>query len=374
MEKYQAIRIEQNGRIFYMTAIPAAELLEMTRVDEWRETDDGDHEGYQRAPSKYRKRKIAHYLEQEDAIMPIGGLANSRSHSEDSEYGSNLKFNPVLESEGISMGTLEIPKKALPLFVVDMQHRLGGFDVAINNMDIERLRDYPLPITIADGLSLLEEVDQFDLINTTQKKVRTDLARRLKVIQAKDVDHRLRMDEEGKLWEAKGPVIASILNKSEGVWQERIMPPNSSKKDFPNAMVKETSFVTSLKPILQTPFFSRLKEEHAAEYIRRYWEAISSLFPKAIRFPGDYVLMKTPGVFSLHMIAPEVFELARDSAGTNISVDNLKSIMAGIGEEFEDDFWHRESEDGAALYGSMKGFKILSTKLRDKLPSLDVEI
>jgi DGQHR domain-containing protein len=375
--KTRAIRFVQNGRVFFSAAIPASELIGLTKVDVWKEDKPDENKGYQRAPSTSRKREIAHYVEKPDAIMPIGGLANSRSKAEGGSYGKMLEFEPdpgQSEKEAICSGSLTIPKGALPLFVVDMQHRLGGFEYAITEENAQELSTFPLPITIADGLSLLEEVDQFDLINTTQKKVRTDLARRLHVIQAKEPGRRLALDARGALWEARGPIVASILNKTEGVWKGRIVAPNAQKREFPGAVVKETSFVTSLKPILQTPYFSRLQEEHAAELIRRFWEAVARVCPKAASTPENYLLLKTPGIFSLHSIAPEVFELARDKGG-EITAEVLHTILRHLKEGFGDDFWdkeYKEDEDTAALYGSMKGFKILASKLRQALPDLNL--
>ena len=140
-----------------------------------------------------------------------------------------------------------------------MQHRLGGYEVAINAGN-EELKSFPLVVTIADGLSIQEEVAQFELINTTQKKVRTDLARRLLAIIAKDSPI-----PERRKWEARGAEIADMLNRIEGVWHKRILPPNLKKKDQPEYVIRETSFVSSLKPVLQTPYFIHRSDRHAAD-------------------------------------------------------------------------------------------------------------
>lgn len=365
-----AIMFKQNGRVFYVAAIPASKIVQFSKVDVWN--PDQPDQGYQRAPSQARKRAIGRYILQSDAILPVGGLLNARPNSNvdgDETYGAVLEFQPHTELGEIAMGQLSIPDDALPLYIVDMQHRLGGFEWALEQEGGEAVLDFPLVVTIADGLSELEEVDQFDLINTEQKKVRTDLARRLKSIQAGDVDRRLRLDERGKLWEAKGPVIADILNKGEGVWQRRILPPNQSKRDMPTMIVRETSFVSSLKPILQTPYFVVQPEKQAAELIGRYWDAIRQVFPEAFRFPDNYIIQKTPGVYSLHELAPEVFELARIHG--DVSEEQILEVVKSFSEiDGGSEFWLSDNDEGAAQYGSMKGFRILAAQLRQFLPQL----
>jgi DGQHR domain-containing protein len=375
MFKTRAIRFTQNGRVFYAAAIPAGKLVQMSKVDVW--DPDNPTSGYQRAPSMARKREIGRYAMGQDAIMPLGGLLNARGADAEqgvgnTTYGELLEFDEEHQDGDISFGTLSIPQNALPLYIVDMQHRLGGYEWAMEQEGGEHLSDFPLVVTIADGLGKMEEVDQFDIINTTQKKVRTDLARRLKSIQIQDLDHKLALDQRGKLWEAKGPVIADRLNKSEGPWDGRILPPNKSKSDQPTMVMRETSFVTSLKPILQTPYFIRQSEEHAAGLISRYWEAVRKVWPEAFVNPDNYVIQKSPGVFSLHELAPEIFELARDAG--DVTVENIYKVLRPLGDSDEvgdSEFWLADNNDGAAQYGSMKGFRILASILRQYLPNIE---
>lgn len=370
MFKTKAIRFEQNGRVFYVAAVPAGVLIEVAKVDEWR--PDQPETGYQRSPSDSRKRAIARYALGKDAIMPLGGLLNARPSASNASaaYGQNLPFSEEGRIGAVSFGTLTIPDDVCPLYIVDMQHRLGGYEWAITEEGADYLREFPLVVTIADGLSKLEEVDQFYVINTTQKKVRTDLARRLKTIQARDIDHKLTLDQQGRLWEARGPVIADYLNRGTGVWQGRILPPNRTKADQPTMVIRETSFVTSLRPILQTPYFVRQTEENAARLLAIYWAAIARVFPGAFQAPQDYVLQKTPGVFAFHELAPEIFEMARDRG--DISGDTLYNILQLLGSDLQANFWLADNPDGAARHGSMKGFRILASYLRQRLPDVHV--
>lgn len=370
MYKVNAIRFTQNNRVFYVAVIPAKKLIELSSVDIWK--PDNTQQGYQREPSLSRKREIGQYVLGNDAIMPLGGLLNARSEQlEDKNYyGTMLEFEEEKKDGNISFGMLTVPDKSLPLWIVDMQHRLGGFEWAIEQDGGEKLIDFPLVVTIADGLSLMDEVDQFDIINTTQKKVRTDLARRLKSIQIQDLDHKLALDQKGKLWEAKGPMIAEYLNKNLGPWYGRILPPNKTKSDQPSMIVRETSFVTSLKPVLQTPYFVRQSEEHSAQLINRYWEAIQKVFPEAFENPEEYVIQKSPGVYSLHELAPEVFELVRDKG--DVTTENIYKVVMNIGRvKGGSAFWENNNFEGAAAFGSMKGFRILASQLRQLLPDIN---
>jgi DGQHR domain-containing protein len=363
--KVPALRVKQNGRVFYLTAVPAAELLAVTAVDVWHI----DEEGYQRAPSQQRKNQIANYLSGEDSVLPLGGLLNARPENEaESAYGSVLKFELQDQvSEEIDIGTLALPDADHPLWVVDMQHRLGGLETAIARGD--DLRDFPVVVTIADGLSKVEEVEQFELINTTQKKVRTDLARRLLAIRARDSEQRVILEEHGKLWEAKGPVIVDWLNRHCSVWQDRIQEPNSSKKDRPKAIAKEASFVTSLKPVLKTPLLSRVSAEKVGELLGIYWELLGELWPEAFNSPTEHVIQRTPGYFSLHEVAPDIFELARQSS-SGLRREGLRDAIKPL-SQIDTDFWHKD--DGmAAQFGSMKGFAILAGELRAFLPEIDL--
>lgn len=373
MYKTQAIQFNQNGRIFYVVALPARILVEMTKVDVWQQGEEDP--GYQRAPSESRKREIGRYVMRNDAIMPAGGLLNSRPKkiTEGQTYGKMFQFTEMSRQEKVAFGELTIPDNARPLYIVDMQHRLGGFEWAMQQPGYEEVGEMPLVVTIADGLTKLEEIDQFDIINTTQKKVRTDLARRLKSIQAQDLDHRDQLEVSGKLWEAKGANIVDILNTTEGVWFHRILPPNKTKSEMPTMIARETSFVESLKPILIQPYFTLQRDEHCAELILRYWEAIRRVFPEAFDNPEDYVIQKSPGIFSLHSIATYVFEIAKHRG--DVSVDTIYDVIKNLSDidDSGSEFWRADNDDGAAQYGSQKGFKILMLKLRKFLPSLRLD-
>ena len=373
--RVRAIKFVQNGRVFYTVVLPAREWISRGIVDVWSDTQKPEETGYQRKPSATRLREVASYLQSPDAILPLGGLVNVRAPA-GSVYGQLLQFEP--DSSGsnsgkITSGWLTIPDEVLPLYVVDMQHRLGGLQWAIDEDGHEELGDFPVVATLADGLSKLEEIQQFELINTTQKKVRTDLARRLMAVQSATTEGRLAIEKRGRMWEARGAQVADWLGREGEIWRNRILPPNKSKREMPQAVVPETSFVTSLRPILLAPLFQHMDEEAVARIVDRYWQALAKTFPEAFAHPAEHVIQKTPGVFSLNALAPEVIELVRSEYGDKLTVENLRKTIepwAYRGSEF----WSVGEPEGAARYGSMKGFSLLAAELRDDLPRLDVDM
>ena len=97
-------------------------------------------------------------------------------------------------------------------------------------------------------------------------------------------------------------------------------------------------------------------EEHAAMLLDRYWEAIRNVFPEAFENPEEYVIQKTPGVFSLHAIAIFVFDVARQNG--EISTEMIQEIIAPMKKiEGGSYFWKSDNVEGASQYGSQKGFK-----------------
>jgi DGQHR domain-containing protein len=350
--------------------MPAADAIAIAKVDEWDAVRQGEDGGYQRAPSGPRVGAIAAFLKKSDSVLPVGGLLNARS-SEEAAYGAMLLFEADEGEHGpIRKGWLTIPQAARPLWIVDMQHRIRGLERAIED-GREDLRSFPVTFTIADGLSKLEEITQFEVINTTQKKVRTDLARRLMAIQARHADMRKELDATGRLWQAWGSEIADWLNAHGAQWKGKITPPNSTKADAPEAVIPETSFVTSLKPILQTPYFRMMGRDgigDIATFIDEYWQAIALTFPAAFKEPTSYVIQKTPGVFSLHSLAPEIVERIR-SEKREVTVDELKAVIAPW-RSWGHEYWSKGNPEGAAMFGSMKGFAILAAELREALPAI----
>jgi DGQHR domain-containing protein len=356
--KVPAIRIEQAGIVLYLTFLRAKEALDgVTQVDGWSPTNKS---GYQRMPVPARFRKIARYVQGKEgsrAILPQAVVLNHR------DADSKLKFTALDDGP---LGTLEI-KHDQKLWEVDGQHRLGGLRVAVE--ENPALGQYSVPVVITEGLARLDEAVLFFVVNTNQKRVPTDLAQRLIEQQMKDPDLKMHIVAGGKDWIPKGvKVVDAILATQGQPWEGKIGIPGTKTE---GALTKQVSFVTSLKPLL-TSLYGSVEPEEIAQLVIRYWQAIESVYPEALADPDEYIIQKTVGIFPLHAIAPEIFDMVRTGHG-KITVDALKEVFSeldkNLGKDFVagSEFWHGE-EGEAAKYGSQKGFRMLADILKEHMP------
>lgn len=358
--KLPAIRVEQGGTPLYVTTLKASELLDgMTKVDAWSPSNKA---GYQRIPTEARFRKIARYVQGKEgglSILPQAVVLNYRNGD------SKLKFRAM---EDGPVGVLEIGEDQT-LWEVDGQHRLGGLRRAL--AETPELADYPIPIVIVDGMPRIDEAYLFFVINTTQKRVPTDLAQRLIEQQMGDEDRRFQIVTGGKDWIPKGvKAVDAMIALPDHPWFGKIGIPGTKAGGI---LTKQVSFVTSLKPILTTPPYTSLEPQDMAQILIRYWQALKETYPEAFEEPDEYVIQKTAGIFPMHAIAPELFDMVRSKHG-KITKDGLLEVLKELDKNLShryqagSDFWQKEDGE-AAKYGGQKGFRMLTDILREHLPT-----
>jgi DGQHR domain-containing protein len=367
MRKIPAIQIEQGGVRLFVTALRAAELTdEFCKPDAWTPSN---REGYQREPVESRFKKIADYMEGGESappLLPQAIVLNTR------EKGRlTFKENGSASPKGDGVGVLQIPDDALPLFEVDGQHRVGGARRAVEEKP--ELGDFPFPVVITEGLDRLHEALAFFIINTRQKRVPTDLAQRIITNELNDPELRKRLIEEGHDWIGRATKIVDVLNATEGQpWYGAIGVPGMKMK----YALKQNSFVQSLRPILDAPAWAAVDPEDVARVLVHYWKALRDVFPEAFENHRDYVIQKTIGVFPLHGIAPQVFELAVEKDGYPLKPKAIREILTQLADKLSEfhpghepaKFWDRK-EGEAGKYTGQKGFRTLRVMFQERLPA-----
>lgn len=344
---------KQEGVQMYAGVMPISDLLTIARVDVWHQ-EDGSESGYQRSPETARTGKVARYLQSDPKpLMPTSVVLSYRGKLPTSAFDG--------------MVTLEIPDEDT-LWIVDGQHRIYGFEKAINDLGIVRLQDYLLPIVIVENPSLEDEANQFRVINETMKKVRTDLARRILALRVATLGKtgRQQIRSSGRLWEATSvDVIKELANNADSPWAGRIQAPNLRKQ--PDHVIRELSFSTSLKPLLNEFPYRQWTAERIAKTLKDYWESWKNLVPEAFEKPDEYVLLKTPGVFSLHIVLVNILNALRSNGVENPEIKDFTKILKDLDDYATAEFWRKDNSQGAAMAGSMKGFAILADAMEEEL-------
>ncbi len=348
---FPAIRFEQSKRPMYGVILPAGYLTDHVQVDVYDSqlSAAGTVKGYQRRPSPDRARKIGKYVSKKGSVMPTSLLLNVRNRGDIIWHGSKKKGSSA-------NGKLEIPD-GTTVYMVDGQHRQLGFRDAMKKHP--KLKDYLVSAVLMEGFKEEEEALQFYLLNTKAKKVPVDLSRRLIIERGL-----IQEIEEVKPWLLSGVRIAICLNtQGTGPWHGRIRPPNMAKQ--PYHMISENSFVSSLQYPLVSKAMKKKSLKKCKEYMAEYWKAMESIFGPSFARPQAHIIQKTSGVYSLHMLAPKVFEkLLRSRKKVNST--EISRLLAKW-RNLPSDFWASSNDRGAKKFGTgITGFQSLARHLSSK--------
>lgn len=357
----------------YLTPMKAEDLIEYSRINRYRPDLDWTHpdQGYQRREEP-RYKKLRSFMERADRLLPTTYTLNNRD---------GVQYNE--ETGEVTLDTENKP------YMVDGQHRRAGLAYAIDKSasdpDHQRgIRNFVVPAVIISGLDKVDEMKQFKIINDTQKKIRTDLVNA--ILTQIERAHGEEEIPDAEKWKVVCQDATHQLNSgADSPWKDLIVLPGEApitkaqRKQNPGLehakIIKSTSFTTSLKPIyyllvelgLLRGKTSEEHSQHIAELDQEFWNALKELNNGNDMFqsPADYVLQKTPGMFSLHMLLkkmmPRMF-----AAREEWNKENFVSRLQNAPDTHNPEFWDKTG-DGAARFGSMKGFAELSEILWDQL-------
>ena len=370
--KTRVIRLSQKGVTMYVGKMKSAELLQLWAIDKFREED---LEGYQRKVYDSRTQEILDYLvDCPVAVMP-GILVSLR--------GGAMFRADAKESDG---GVLEIPKQKGAIWVIDGQHRIGGFNLALNSEGIDSLtdeerinpetlaslRDYEFPVvfidsnqasrnikTVADPSVPLNEKDiervVFFIVNKTAKSIspslKDALAYKIKaagiagipIIEAKPWRHTatkiaLALFRNGKV----GSPFSGLM-KITGV-EQRIARGTGRPLTL-------SAFVTSLDRLIQDDSFKAEQYDYQLEFITAYWKVVRSLIPEAFTEPQKYMVLKSMGVYALNRLARDTYGWCKDR-GVEPNEKNLRKYIEPL-KGFD---WSPKTSQ-LADFGGQKGVK-----------------
>jgi DGQHR domain-containing protein len=361
-----AFKVTQNGVDVYVGIVPARDLVGgRTRVDVWRPSNP---QGYQRDLARRRITEVTHYLTKDDGVFPTTVLLS---------YRKPARFRAEATDGQHLFGTLQLSDKE-SLWVIDGQHRLAGLEDAIEQGHRELL-DYPVPFSLLVNPDQFQEARWFYLVNSRQKRVPVDLAEQLlaQAIDTRgeewliDTEHPSDVKGEALVQQAKVLRAVDMLMERCPQWQRRIYRPGEPKPS--KEAIKAHTMVASLqRGALTDPGVRRLLQnpDNFAELLHRYWCALQQTFPEAFEGGDAYSIRRTQGLYSLHMIFPDVLELCREAR--DYSQEEMRRILSNLSED--SDFWSRDETVGDPRTGStsMAALRRLARHLRQQLPEISI--
>lgn len=178
--EFQAIRVSQKIGDFFIAAIKAKDLVNITYSDVRRlaeeQRDVERYLGIQRPISPRRINQIRQYLESPDAAFPTAVVVavDERCCDFDPETGI-MTLHPFEDTEDGIEAPIPFGKIAK---VLDGQHRLAGFLDKDDNFQFDFDGDNPFEINVSIfvGADISEQASIFATVNLAQTKVNRSLA------------------------------------------------------------------------------------------------------------------------------------------------------------------------------------------------------
>ncbi len=353
--------------------IPAGALIPNNYVVPHRNPATG--RGYQRLPQDTRINELVTDLRKGRVDLPTSVLLNIRNRDARRAYRDGVLNLAPFSETGPKLGYE--PK----FYVVDGQHRILALKKLIEEFEEERWSKYEIPFTCMLGATEEEEMDQFYIVNSKAKSVRTDLAYELLSQRAKDPEVMESLIERGRDWQVHAQNIVRQLSEESPVWRGRIRFAAMEKAD---TVMPSASMVTSLKQVLASPYFKVLAADQQVKVLDAYWRGLRDLMPEAFDEPGTFSIQKGIGVIVLHTILTQVIEIARSKGYSVTESDTYKRILHEALEQLEGEnasgdpvnglnFWRAAPLGAAGSYSSSAGRRVLIAKMQQRLPKITAQ-
>ena len=371
----RAMSFHQEKHKLYLTAIRAEHLIQYTKVNRYDSSKnlDSQFQGYQRIPARSRITRVGNFILQREmeGLLPNPIILSSRTPI------------PWTEDDS-SMLQLDLDCSTA-LMIIDGQTRVEGLRYAIEERNDKAVKDIQIPVVILDGVDKMTELQQFRIINGEAKPVRTDLVSSIlsNLASKKGTESIPEKDR----WKVIATMATNKLSKLQNSpWHKNILMPDQTKKEYPLRPITASSMISSIRPVhtwLSEVIFTgdmtaEIRGDYIARLLARYWSAIREINPTPFSHEPhlettskDFVIQKTPGVYSLHILLPSILrQIYRDpSLSATFTKKSLKNVLKDCPYLGNPDFWLRDIEKGgiAAQFGSQKGFQELSKMFEVKV-------
>lgn len=354
----------RSGQRIVLGAISAATLADHYEIPR---RDSRKKQGYQRDASSTRINRLINDLSKGLVDLPTSLLFNIRDFNEQEH----------LRTEN---GQLVLVLNGTTLWVVDGQHRAEALRRLVAD-DADRWGKFMVPFVCMLGADEHAEMEQFYIVNSTAKSVRTDLALDL-LKQRAEADPRVMrgLIETGQSWKVKAQDLTEKLD-AYPPWVGRIRFPGQEKAA---TTISSSGMVASLRPVLRDEFFDAITTDNQIKILTTYWQALRRVLLDAFEDPSEYAVQKTIGATILNGLLVNVINVLRSRGWSLVEIDSYTKVMQeplanlqgdnGDGEAVQGvDFWRSGSMGAAGSFTSNAGRRVLQAKLKAALPAVEVE-
>lgn len=395
----KAIRLVQKEIEMYVGKMKVNDILKLYELDKFKEEE---LEGYQRERYEERTSQLVEYLEKSPlAVMPALLVS--------------LRKTNFLSQEG-DLGTLRIDRKRGSLWIIDGQHRIGGFSKIRDQFYFSKslgaslfsdLMEYEFPVVFVDSTSAADKVRQkesqqasslsaediektiFFIVNKTQRGISPSLKDALSYsIRTSGIKGLSLVDKEG--WRIVGAQIGITLNcREKSPLRAKI---NISGQRNTGKPIKLNTFVSSLEPLFKDKEFSNLSNDDKLCFLEAYWSSLRALFPKVFeskekpkengekfgrRFSSNigrktdamkiknqkdekkYLLLTAIGIYSVNRLAKDILHSAIKE-GIDFRQDKLLKEKLGPLKSFD---WEAKLSALGGMKGVSRAYELLSMVL-----------
>ena len=329
--------------------------------------------GYQRPLQEARVNELVTDLKKNRVDLPTAILLNLR----------NQEARQAVKEGQLRLAYLRESASNILFRVVDGQHRVAALSKLIAEDPDGEWTDFLIPFVCMVGATEEQEMEQFYVVNSRAKPVRTDLALALlRKLSDRDPKMLERMEEKGKAWQVAAEKLVESMAEHSSVWRGLIRLAGIEKG---GTTMPSASMVTSLKPLLGSSFFSRLSFAQQQQVVEAFWTGLRNAMRPAFDDPSQYVIQKGVGVVVLHAILVDVMEIVRSTNRSVIDASTYEEIMQGPMEKLQGeaqdgfgtpvqgvDFWRTAPTGAAGSYSSGAGRRVLISKIRQLLPNVEV--
>lgn len=338
----------------------------------WR--DARTKEGYQRRPTPSRISKLAAEIRKNKVDIPTAVLLNARHPSWASAIAETSLSNECLSFDlSLYKGTFS---------VVDGQHRIEALKL-LHAEDPHEYGSFKLQFVMMLGATKVQELEQFYIVNSTAKSVKTDLALDLLKQRAEhDGSVMNYLVETGQDWKIRAQMLTEMMADKSSIWEKRIRLANEQKG---KTTIPSSSFVVSLEKFLKMPLVQNADVDIQYKILNTYWIGIRSVMPDPFDYPENYTLMKGIGVWAMHEVLPSVIEVIRSAGKSLYEKQSYSEVLEPMFERLDGEnvsadtvsgaeFWLVAPKGGAAgMFSSSAGKRVLASKMRQALPKADIE-